>query len=139
MRLALLDAPRSHACIGAAHSVRSVVDCTATDATVPALIKAAASLRGVSANKKPFADSSIDDFAKLVLTSRGPAAMRYESTVGAGLPVIAALQRVVASADPVSRISGSFSGTLGYVMSGLQVRTMLPRTHAVTLPRQHTL
>ena len=45
---------------------------------------------------------------------------RQRSTVGAGLPVIAALQRVVAAADPVTLIAGSFSGTLGYVMSGLQ-------------------
>ena len=34
--------------------------------------------------------------------------------------MIAALQRTIAAADPVSSISGSFSGTLGYVMSGLQ-------------------
>jgi len=34
--------------------------------------------------------------------------------------VIAALQRVVGAHDAVSGISGSFSGTLGYVMSGLQ-------------------
>ena len=99
---------------------RSVVDCTATDATVPALLKAAEGLRAVSANKKPFADSAIDDFQRLALSRRSPAAMRYESTVGAGLPVIAALQRVIGSADVVGLISGSFSGTLGYVMSGLQ-------------------
>ena len=94
-----------------------VVDCTATDATVPALLSG---LRAVSANKKPFADSAIGDFQKLVLTPKGPARMRYESSVGAGLPVIAALQRVVSANDAVSLISGSFSGTLGYVMSGLQ-------------------
>merc|ERR1719382_1655901 len=46
--------------------------------------------------------------------------VRHESTVVAGVPVIAALGRVIASADPVRAISGSFSGTLGYVMSGLQ-------------------
>ena len=40
--------------------------------------------------------------------------------MGAGLPVITALQRTLAAADPVASISGSFSGTLGYVMSGLQ-------------------
>ena len=62
----------------------------------------------------------MDVFRKLVLSSSGPARVRYEATVGAGLPVIASLGRVVGSADDVSLISGSFSGTLGYVMSGLQ-------------------
>jgi hypothetical protein len=47
-----------------------------------------------------------------------PRRLRAESTVGAGLPVHAALARVVAAGDPVSRIAGAFSGTLGYVMSG---------------------
>ena len=104
---------------------------------MPALLTASAKLRAVSANKKPFADSSIGDFKKLVLSSRGPASVRYESTVGAGLPVIAALQRVVASADPVSRISGSFSGTLGYVMSGLQVHLASP-SPSLSLARSDT-
>jgi homoserine dehydrogenase len=49
-----------------------------------------------------------------------PRRFRAESTVGAGLPVHAALSRFVAAGDPISRIAGAFSGTLGYVMSGLE-------------------
>ena len=56
----------------------------------------------------------------LVRRPSAPATLRFEATVGAGLPVITALQRTLAAADPVASISGSFSGTLGYVMSGLQ-------------------
>jgi len=96
-----------------------VVDCTATDATVPALLRAAASMRAVSANKKPFA-GPMETFRSLALAPSAPARVRYEATVGAGLPVIAALSRVVGAHDGVTLISGSFSGTLGYVMSGLQ-------------------
>ena len=96
-----------------------VVDCTATEATVPALLKAASSMRAVSANKKPFA-GAMGTFTQLALSPSSPARVRYEATVGAGLPVIAALSRVVSAHDSVSLISGSFSGTLGYVMSGLQ-------------------
>ena len=96
-----------------------VVDCTATDATVPALVKAAAGMRVVSANKKPFA-SELATFEALALQPSSLARVRYEATVGAGLPVIAALGRLVNAADGVTLISGSFSGTLGYVMSGLQ-------------------
>ncbi|EES15586.2 hypothetical protein SORBI_3008G019532 [Sorghum bicolor] len=55
-----------------------------------------------------------EDFQKLVSNFRR---IRFESTVGAGLPVIASVTRIIASGDPVSRIVGSLSGTLGYVMN----------------------
>jgi len=103
----------------ATHPDAIVVDCTATDATVPALLRGASTLRAVSANKKPFA-GSMDTFRRLALAPSSPSRVRYEATVGAGLPVIAALSRVVSADDRVSLIAGSFSGTLGYVMSGLQ-------------------
>ena len=73
----------------------------------------------MSANKKPFS-SSYATFEQLVKRPAAPASLRFEATVGAGLPVIAAVQRTLAAADPVRSVSGSFSGTLGYVMSGLQ-------------------
>jgi homoserine dehydrogenase len=63
----------------------------------------------------------MDTFSKLALSPTSPARVRYEATVGAGLPVLAALSRVVSAHDRVTLIAGSFSGTLGYVMSGLQV------------------
>merc|ERR1719223_2018777 len=97
-----------------------LIDCTATGDTIPALLaRVAAGGRVVSANKKPFA-SEYSAFKALVRRAAAPGTVRFESSVGAGLPVIAALQRTIAAADPVSSISGSFSGTLGYVMSGLQ-------------------
>ncbi|KAH7428376.1 hypothetical protein KP509_10G089400 [Ceratopteris richardii] len=46
--------------------------------------------------------------------------LRCESTVGAGLPVISALMRFLTSGDPVCQVVGALSGTLGYVMNGLQ-------------------
>ena len=44
----------------------------------------------------------------------------WESTVGAGLPAVCALRRLAASDDAPTKIVGAFSGTLGYVMTGLQ-------------------
>ncbi|CAD6268601.1 unnamed protein product [Miscanthus lutarioriparius] len=58
-----------------------------------------------------------EDFQKLVSNFRR---IRFESTVGAGLPVISSVTRIIASGDPISRIVGSLSGTLGYVMSELE-------------------
>ncbi|XP_039798211.1 bifunctional aspartokinase/homoserine dehydrogenase-like isoform X2 [Panicum virgatum] len=94
-----------------------LVDCSATYDTVN-LMKDAVG-HGcciVLANKKPLT-GAYEDFQKLVSNFRQ---IRFESTVGAGLPVIASVTRIVASGDPISRIVGSLSGTLGYVMSELE-------------------
>lgn len=46
--------------------------------------------------------------------------IRYESTVGAGLPVIATMRSMLASGDQITRIEGVMSGTLGYLCSQLE-------------------
>lgn len=93
------------------------VDCSASSETVEILTQAVdLGCCIVLANKKPLT-STMEDYDKLV--SR-PRCIRYESTVGAGLPVIASLNRILSSGDPVHRIVGSLSGTLGYVMSEVE-------------------
>ncbi|MEZ4869091.1 MAG: hypothetical protein R3C14_47660 [Caldilineaceae bacterium] len=103
-----------------------VVDCTASTATVPALLAALdADYHIALANKKPF---TIEQEVYDRLTSAGITEgrvrhlgrCRWETTVGAGLPVIVTLNRLVASGDTIHKIAGTFSGTLGYVMTGLQ-------------------
>ncbi len=105
-----------------------VVDCTATEATAPALIAALArGYRVVLANKKPLTIQQ-EVYDRLTRagetgashTPRQMVATRWETTCGAGLPVIVTLHRLIASGDPVTRIAGAFSGTLGFVMTGLQ-------------------
>jgi homoserine dehydrogenase len=46
--------------------------------------------------------------------------VRYEATVGAGLPIIATLRNLMESGDKVIRIEGVMSGTLGYICSQLE-------------------
>lgn len=102
-----------------------VVDCTASEASIPALIFALErGYRIALANKKPL---TVEESIYRRLTQRSeeespldPGRARWEATVGAGLPVIATLNRLMASGDEVSRIAGTFSGTLGYLMTGLQ-------------------
>ncbi len=100
-----------------------VVDCTASDATVPALLLALEEAHGiVLANKKPLTQSGAL-YQQLTHDTTGAwnlARCRWEATVGAGLPVISTLHRLVSSGDAIARITGTFSGTLGYVMTGLQ-------------------
>ncbi|CAL9145766.1 unnamed protein product [Musa hybrid cultivar] len=95
----------------------SVVDCTASTETV-GILKETVDLCCciVLANKKPLT-CGIDDYDKLISNFRR---IRFESTVGAGLPVIVSVTRVLASGDPIYRIIGSLSGTLGYVMSEVE-------------------
>ncbi|KAM7256767.1 hypothetical protein ACFE04_012508 [Oxalis oulophora] len=93
------------------------VDCSASSDTVGVLTQVVdLGCCLVLANKKPLT-STMEDYKKLV---SNPRHIRHESTVGAGLPVIASLNRIISSGDDVNRIVGSLSGTLGYVMSELE-------------------
>lgn len=102
-----------------------VVDCSATERTAPALLDAlAAGCKIVLANKKPLTiqQEVFNRLARAGATT-GPLALhraRWETTCGAGLPVFVTLNRILLSGDEVEGITGTFSGTLGYVMSGLQ-------------------
>ncbi|KAK4607170.1 hypothetical protein RGQ29_001117 [Quercus rubra] len=95
----------------------ALVDCSASSETI-GVMKQVVDLGCcvVMANKKPLT-STIEDYDKLV---SHPRCIRHESTVGAGLPVIASLNRILSSGDSVHRIVGSLSGTLGYVMSEVE-------------------
>lgn len=93
-----------------------VVDCTASDDTCPALLTALGLGYGVVlANKRPLT-GSVAMYRQLVANPR----LRYEATVGAGLPVIGTLRSLLDTGDQVTAIEGAFSGTLGYLCGQLQ-------------------
>lgn len=94
-----------------------VVDCSASSETMGVLNQAVdLGCCIVLANKKPLT-AAMDDYDKLVAH---PRRIRYESTVGAGLLVIASLNRILSSGDPIRCIVACLSGTLGYVMSEVE-------------------
>ena len=96
-----------------------VVDCAATPHTLPALLHALTTGGGITlANKQPLC-TPLPSFTTL-LSPPHRARVRYESTVGAGTPFISTLHRLLASHDPPHSITGTFSGTLGFLCSGLQ-------------------
>lgn len=108
-----------------------VIDVTAADDTVPALLKALdLGCGAVLANKKPLTQS-FEMFRRLTAGGR----LRYEATVGAGVPVIATLtENLIASGDAIRRIEGCLSGTLGFLTTGLQAgegfAALVRRAHA---------
>jgi len=93
-----------------------IVDMTASDDTLPILLEAAEVGCGVVlANKRPLC-ANHDVWRRLTR----PGLLRYEATVGAGLPVIRTLRYLLETGDGVERVEGAFSGTLGYLFSQME-------------------
>lgn len=93
-----------------------VIDLTASSETMPILIEALESGCGVVlANKIPLTGPWQQTW-KLFENPN----LRYECTVGAGLPMITTLRYLLDTGDQVTAIEGCFSGTLGYLCSELE-------------------
>ena len=92
-----------------------VVDCSASDDTAK-FFSDVLSLDGgiVLANKKALASEN-SVYKKLMKHKN----VRFEATVGAGLPVIVTAKRMLDSGDEITQITGQLSGTLGYLLSRL--------------------
>ncbi len=111
-----------------------VVDLTAAEGMEPLLNFALDHRFGVVlANKKP-------------LTGPWQTAQRYyhhpllrhESTVGGGQPVIATLRYLLDTGDPVKRIEGQLSGTLGYICRQLDEGVPFSRALASARAKGYT-
>ena len=92
------------------------VDCTANEETglrYSQLMKAGYSI--VSCNKVPFA-GSYGQFAGLKETAaHAHVGLLHETTVGAALPILSSLERMVVSGDCLVSIEAVLSGTLNYL------------------------
>lgn len=74
----------------------------------------------VLSNKAPLALPSSDPIADLLWSESGfRGRMRYETTCGAGLPVISTLRSLIASGDRVTEVVGALSGTLGAIFANV--------------------
>lgn len=77
----------------------------------------------VLANKRPIAEArpAGDGDADDVLGAAAAAGRRvlHEATVGAGLPIIDTIHKLLESGDPILRIEASPSGTLGFLFAEL--------------------
>ena len=96
------------------------VDLTAGD--TGSIIKEALlqGLHVVVANKKPMA-VDYAEYAEILRIARQKKLMlRYEATVGAGLPVLDTLAKLEAAGDEIYSILGCLSGTLGYIMTQIE-------------------
>jgi aspartokinase/homoserine dehydrogenase 1 len=97
-----------------------LVDCTAEDGMEKLYHTAfAAGAHVVAANKKPLTIALGARKELFTAARRAHRAYRYETTVGASLPVIETLKNLLRTGDCVRKIEGSFSGTLGYLSNEL--------------------
>jgi aspartokinase/homoserine dehydrogenase 1 len=100
-----------------------VVDVT-SDETTPLLIAALGhGFDVVLANKKPVAGSWESYAALMAAAAASGRRLKYEATVGAGLPIIDTYYKLVETGDRVLRIEGAVSGTLMYVVSAVSAGT----------------
>ncbi len=103
-----------------------LVDCTAANGMEAVYARAfELGIHVVGANKKPLT-IPMAGLSRLRTRHRQ---WRYETTVGASLPVIDTLKNLVRTGDSVRLIEGSLSGTLGYLSN--EVSTGVPLSVAV--------
>lgn len=94
-----------------------LIDTTASEETIP-FIEKVLKQGGfvVLSNKKPLTGYQ-KQFERL---NRYNEKLFYETTVGAGLPVIQTIKTLQATGDDVIIIQGCFSGTLGFICSAIE-------------------
>jgi homoserine O-acetyltransferase len=103
-----------------------LVDVTADEAMVE--VYEQAFRRGidvVSSNKRPLAAPSRRWEAVREARRRERRHWHYDASVGASLPVLATLRRLLRTGDRIVRVEGSLSGTLGFLTGELQRGTPL--------------
>lgn len=96
----------------------ALIDCTASDAVAAEHGKwLARGIHVITANKKSCA-GPLDRYQEIAEARRGSGArFYYETTVGAGLPVIETLRDLRRTGDRIRSIEGMFSGTLAYLFN----------------------
>jgi len=96
-----------------------IVDVTAASGMEGLLLSAIERGWGVVlANKRPLSQAQAV-FTRLKNSGR----MRHEATVGAGLPLVGAIDYLLDSGDVITSIEGCLSGTLGYLFTALEDET----------------
>jgi aspartokinase/homoserine dehydrogenase 1 len=96
-----------------------LVDVTAHDTTAVLIAAANDGMDIVLANKRPMSSKTADHNALRAAVSKGGRQLRFEATVGAGLPILDTYRKLAESGDKVLRIEGCISGTLGYLLTAV--------------------
>ncbi|MDX2019271.1 MAG: bifunctional aspartate kinase/homoserine dehydrogenase I [Deltaproteobacteria bacterium] len=96
-----------------------LVDVTAHDTTAVLMAGVQAGMDIVLANKRPMSSKTSEHNALRAAVKSGGRQLRFEATVGAGLPILDTYRKLAESGDKVLRIEGCVSGTLGYLLTAV--------------------
>jgi len=105
------------------HPCRVFVDATASPEVVEnyeSLLRAGVAV--VSANKLAFS-GTMERFETLQRLGARGMGLFFETTVGAGLPILKTIEDLVATGDEIERVEGVLSGTLGFISDRLMAGT----------------
>ena len=94
-----------------------LVDVTASETSPTLEVAIGAGMDLVLANKRPLVTSGRNGRGLAKLAATRGRKLLHEATVGAGLPVIDTVNKLVASGDKILQIEGCPSGTLGFLFS----------------------
>ena len=94
-----------------------LVDVTSDETSAMLLAALGRGFDVVLANKRPLAGSWASYTRLLAAAADAGRTIRFEATVGAGLPVIDTYKKLAETGDRVLRIDGCVSGTLMFVLS----------------------
>ena len=105
------------------HPCRVFVDATASsEVTEDYETLLTAGVAVVSANKLAFS-GSMERFETLQRLGAQGMGLFFETTVGAGLPVLKTIADLVATGDEIERVEGVLSGTVGFISDRLMAGT----------------
>jgi aspartokinase/homoserine dehydrogenase 1 len=102
-----------------------LIDATAAELTELHRAALAAGVHVVTANKKPVSDRREQTRALFAAARQSGVRYCYETTFGAGLPVLHTLEELINTGDRILGIRGCLSGTLGFVVTRLDEGTSL--------------
>ncbi|HET9065404.1 MAG TPA: aspartate kinase [Gemmatimonadales bacterium] len=97
-----------------------IADLTADDSTALLTMVARAGFDVVLANKRPVAGPWTEYRALRDALAAHGGRLRHEATVGAGLPLVLAVDQLLRTGDRVHRLEGVLSGTLAAVLTSLE-------------------
>ncbi len=99
-----------------------IVDCSASDAVADRYADwLARGIHVVTPNKRAIS-GPLGRWQAIRQAQRGGGQLRFEATVGAGLPVVQTLRDLIATGDRVDTVQGLFSGTLAWLFDGYDGR-----------------
>ncbi len=115
-----------------------LVDVTAEDSGALLEKSVAAGFDLVLANKRPLSGRREDAERIERAVRTGGRRLRFEATVGAGLPILDTYRKLVESGDRIVKIEGCLSGTIGFLLTEVEAGRPFSRAVARAMERGYT-